>query len=239
MFRDFPKPAFVADGTLLVAWQGYPDTGARIFVSRETQGFASEEASGGAPGVPCECCPLDLVRTNGGDVMAAFRNNDGNTREMWLAQAPGGGAFADWVALSSSEGIVPTCPMQGPRLAETGAGHLAVWSVRGSQDTGAVFVSSSDDGGASWSGGESVGGFVADEPTIAVGASGTVFVTGVTGNKQSAIVSSDDGGGSWSQPEALVTPDGAIAVPQAENGGGIAALAGVTAAGTVWFRRME
>ena len=44
MFRDFPKAIFLADGSLAVAWHGYPTSGARIFVSRESDGFASTPA---------------------------------------------------------------------------------------------------------------------------------------------------------------------------------------------------
>jgi hypothetical protein len=69
-FRDFPKPTFLSDGSLVVAWHGYPASGARIFLSRESNGFQAEEASGGAPGVPCECCPLEAVVNGAGDLLA-------------------------------------------------------------------------------------------------------------------------------------------------------------------------
>lgn len=240
MFRDFPKPLFLANGSLVVTWQGYPASGARIFASRETVAFASEEASGGAPGVPCECCPLDLVRSDAGGVLVAFRNNDNNKREMWSAVAPMSGAFSSWAAVSTSEGMIAACPMQGPRLAQIGPdSYLAVWSSRGSNDAGSVYISSSTNGGVSWSGGKPLSTFKADEPTIAVGSSGRIFVTGVTGSNSSSMVWSDDGGSAWSDPEALAAPDGALAVPQAENGNGVAALAAVSAAGSVWLMRME
>jgi hypothetical protein len=237
-FRDFPKARFLDDGSVVVAWHGYPASGARIFVSREKASFASEEASGGAPGVPCECCPLDLFQTTSGDVEVAFRNNDGNIREMWVATAARGGSFSSFLPISSSEGTVDNCPMQGPRLAQAASGdRLAVWSNRGSQ-AGAVYFAGSADGTA-WSGGAPVGGFIADEPTIATLPSGRIFVTGVTGNARSSITWTDDGGGSWTAAEPLQTPDGDLGVPQAENGADIAALAAVSSAGTVWLRRMQ
>jgi hypothetical protein len=238
-FRDYPKPLFLADGSLVVAWQGYPSTGARIFLSREGSGFDSEEASAGAPGVPCECCSLDITATTGGDLMVAFRNNDGNVREMWAASAPGAGAFSSWAPISTSEGTLDACPMQGPRLGQTGeAAHVAVWSARGA-DAGSVYFATTSDGGASWSGGAPAGSFVGDEPTLAVAPSGRLYVTAITGSGKSALAWSDDGGGSWSEPEALQSPDGALAVPQVESGGGMSALAAVSSAGTVWLRRME
>lgn len=236
-FRDFPKPLFVG-GKLFVAWQGYPASGARIYVSRETAGYASEEASGGAPGVPCECCPLDLL-DHGGNVVVAFRNNDSNIREMWSAEAPSTQAFSKWLAISTSEGTIPACPMQGPRLGRTTAGaELAVWSVRGSQKAGSVYLSQRDSAGVPWSGGASLAGFVADEPTIAVTASGRIFVTGVTGKDKSSMLTSDNGT-TWSAPEPLQAPDGSLSTPQAQATGDVAALAGVTAAGSVWLRRMQ
>ncbi len=238
-FRDFPRPTIAADGDVVVAFHAYPASGARLFVARESTGYASEVATSGAPGVPCECCPLDIACDAGGDLMLAFRNNDQNTRDMWLAQAPGGGAFSAFAPLSSSEGFVPNCPMQGPRLAQTAASdHVAVWSRRGQDDPGAVMISLSNDGGQSWSGGSAIAGFMGDEPTVAVAESGRWFVTAVTGNGKSSMVYSDDGGQSWSTPEPLATPDGDLDTPQAQNGGGIAALSGVSNA-NVWLLRME
>jgi hypothetical protein len=240
MFRDFPKPIFLPDGKLAVIWHGFAMSGARIYVSRESTGYAAEEASGGAPGVPCECCPNDVAATDAGDVLVAFRNNDKNIREMWLASAPAGGAFSQWAAISTSEGTVNACPMQGPRLAQIGPKeHLAVWSVRGDVDAGGVYMAKSADGGMTWSGGAPLGGFIADEPTIAVGPTGRIFVTGVTGNGVSSMVYSDDPAGPWSSPEKLMAADGSLGVPQAQGGGGVAALAGVSKAGTVWLRRMQ
>lgn len=239
-FRDFPKAVFFDDGKLEVAWHGYAETGPRIYFSRETTGFVSEEASGGAPGVPCECCPLDVLVSSAGEAMIAFRNNDANTREMWLARSPSSDAFTAWTPISTSEGFVDSCPMQGPRLARTGDDELAaVWSVRGSTNTGEVFFSTSTDGGASWSGGAQIAGFVADEPTLAVGANGHLYVTGVTGTGKSSMVSSTDGGATWASPTKLETPDGDLATPQAKASGGVIALAGVSPAGTVWLRRVE
>lgn len=236
-FRDFPKPVFLGQD-LAVIWHGYPTTGERIYLSRESKGFKSEEVSGGAPGLPCECCPLDVLQTSGGNVVAVFRNNDSNIREMWSAQAVAGGAFAKWAAVSKSEGMVMSCPMQGPRVVEVGTTLHAVWSSRGSNSAGEVFQATSTDGGDTWSGGASAGGFQADEPTIAVGASGKIFVTGVTGSSKSALVSSSDGK-SWSAPEPLKAADGDLKVPQAQSTAGIAVLAAVSTAGSVWVRRLE
>lgn len=238
-FRDFPRAVFLADGNLGVAWHGYPATGARIFFSLETAGWAAQPASGGAPGLPCECCPLDVQKLASGELLLAFRNNDDNTREMWSARSNAAGAFGSWAEISTSEGFVATCPMMGPRLAQSGSTLTAVWSSRGGSTAGKVFTANSTDGGTTWSGGTAAGGFSADEPTIAIGASGRIFVAGVTGGSASATVYSDDGGQNWSAPEALQTPDGALEVPQAQSTGGIAILAGVTTANSVWLRRME
>jgi hypothetical protein len=238
-FRDFPKAVFLADGSLGVAWHGYPATGARIFVSLENDAWAANPASSGAPGLPCECCPLDIQQLSGGNLLLVFRNNDANTREMWSARAPANGAFDDWTQISTSEGFVATCPMMGPRLAETDSALFAVWSSRGASTAGAVFTASSSNAGGDWSPSAAAGDFMADEPTIAAGPSGTLYVTGATGNNTSAMIESTNGGQSWSPAQPLESPDGALKVPQAAGGAGVAALVAVTTANNVWFRRME
>jgi hypothetical protein len=239
-FRDFAKPIIMSDGSIAVAFHGYPQSGARIFLAREGNSYNSEVASGGAPGLPCECCPLEAVVDAEGDVMLAFRNNDDNTREFWLAQAPSSGAFSDWAAASNTEGIVNNCPMQGPRLEQLGGNdHAMVYSTRGSNSTGSVAISFSSDDGASWSGGVPIPAFTGDEPTIALGGSGRIYVTAVTGNSSSAMLWSDDDGSSWSAAEPIRAADGDIATPQAEGAQGMAILSGVSSANTVWFLRME
>lgn len=241
-FRDFPKGFFLPDGSIAVAYQGYPNSGARIFVARESAGYASVAASSGAPGVPCECCPLDALVTASGDVIVAFRNNDDDTREMWNARAPAAGAFSAWGAVSNSEGFLNVCPMQGPRLAELGGGKLlAVWSARGNGNSsnGTVYSSVSTNGGTTWSASTALSGFVADEPSIAVGADGHIFVMGVTGNQKSSIIESSDGGSNWGAAAPIEVPDGAIAVPQPDSRNGVVVIAGVSAAKTVWLARVE
>ena len=236
-FRDFPKPIFLGDGSLAVAWHGFPLSGARLYFARETANYVSEVASGGAPGVPCECCPLEIAHA-GGDLVLGFRNNDTNKRDMWVATSPKAAAFMTFMPGSTSEGIVPMCPMQGPRILDTGAGKLAmVWSARGNKSTGAVMISNGTPGGA-WTGGAAVAGFMGDEPTLALGA-GKIYLAAVSGNMQSAMVSSGDGGKSWSAPKSIMTPEGDLSTPQATSLGGIAALAGVTGGGNVWLLRME
>jgi hypothetical protein len=236
---DFAKPVLLADGSIGVAFQAYPQTGARIYLARENNGYASEVASGGAPGVPCECCPLDVVTSDEGNVMVAFRNNDNNDRDMWVSQAPTSGAFSSWVQASNTEILVPQCPMQGPRLAQLAPGtHAMVWSARDT-NPGDSMISISDDGGATWSGGTSIGGPDYWEPTIALGSSGTLYVTAVTGQMSSSLVTSNDGGATFSGPTALMTPDGALSTPQAIGQGGAVTIAGVSAASTVWLFRVE
>lgn len=239
-FRDFTVPIFLPDGSIAVGFQGYPASGGRIFLSRESDGYASEVASSGAPGEPCDCCPLELIVDDEGDIMAAFRNNDANDREHWVSTAPAAGAFSSFVQASTTEGIINACPMEGPRLAQLSAtDHAMVYSARGPSGTGSVTVSLSSDGGATWSGGTPIPGFSGDEPTVARGASGRLYVTATKSNDRSAMAYSDDGGATWSTQEELSADDGDIGTPQAGSGAGIAALAGVSGGSNVWLLRME
>jgi hypothetical protein len=236
--RDHPMATFLPDGSLVVAFYGDHTAGAGIFVAREAEMFVSELASAGAPGTPSACTPLAIAADAAGGLMIAYRNDEADVREMWLARAPTE-AFETWVALSDTEGAIPACPSQGPRLAAVGpARHLAIWSGRGAQNGRLVTWSASDDGGASWSGGEAIADFAGDEPSAAMAPSGRLYVAAHTGNGTSAMVMSEDGGMSWSAPERLISPDGDMAMAQANHGGGVAAVS-ATSAGNVWLRRLE
>jgi len=241
-FRDFPKGFFLPDNSIAVAWHGFAASGPLIYVAKEANGFASDPASSGAPGKPCECCPLDAFVTTEDKVLVAFRNNDNDVRDMWAVTSPASNSTFTAKQVSTTEGALSICPMQGPRVADFGGGHLlAVWSARGmgNSNTGTVYSSETMDGGTSWSGGAPLAGFVADEPTIALGANGNVYVTGVTGTEKSSMIESADGGKTWSQPQSIQVPDGAIAVPQPDTHGGTVVFAGVSAAKTVWMTRLE
>lgn len=239
-FRDFAKPVFLPDGTLAVAYHAYPTSGARVFLARESNGYTSESATSGSPGEPCECCPIELLVDAEGDLMTAYRNNDGNLREFWVAQAPSSGTFSSFAQASTTEGTINQCPMQGPRMAQLSpTDHVMVYSSRGQGNPGAVMLSFSSDDGASWSGGTPIAGLSGDEPTIMRGPSGRLYVTAVTGNGRSAMIQSDDDGQSWSASQLIQSDDGDIAVPQPSGGGSMAAIAGVSDGNNVWFLRME
>lgn len=228
-FNDFAKPLFV-EGDLIVAWQSYTPTG-WMSIARESGGWAVSEAGGGAPGLPCECCPLDVVASESG-MWLAFRNNDDNIREHWVADLVGGTA----AQATTTEGTLLACPMEGPRLALGGEQLLMVWSDTAAD--GRSWVADSEDGGESWSGAREIGSSSGtSSPTIAVGSDGRVWATTESG-AGSLLAVSEDGGESFSAQEPLLGPAGELGYAQIEAGGDFVAAVGTTADGSLWLVRV-
>jgi hypothetical protein len=233
-FVDFARPAFGPDGDLWVAYQAYPTTGARMFVGKESAGFAAEVASEDSPGVPCECCPLDLAFDATGAAVLAYRNNDANQRDLWVARASApADAFDHWVQATTTEQELDVCPMEGPRLAGTSTLWMT-WSTQGPVDPGATVIASSADGGLSWGPATEVTAWSRGADPSVAERDGELFVTAVTGPGSSELAISADGGGSWSGQGPVDAPSGTLGEPQLASGGDRVALIGTTAAGEVW-----
>lgn len=233
-FDDFPKPVF-RDGDLSVVWQSYSPSG-WLAIAREADAWAVEDIDDAAPGLPCECCPLDVLATSAGDVLVAYRNNDDDLREHWVLTLPGGGSPTGGVQASDTEGRIDACPMQGPRLAETDDAVLMAWT----DATGAnvAWIARSEDGGATWSDETAVSSRTGlGSPTLAASATGTVWVSAETG-LGTVLSTSDDGGATFGDPLTLQTSDGDLGFGQLASGGGVTVVAG-TSGGGVWVYRGE
>jgi hypothetical protein len=206
-----------------------------MVLARESEGYAAKQADATAPGLPCECCPLDLAVT-GDDLLLAFRNNDGNVREHWVARAPGGGTVTGAAQVTTTEGTLNACPMEGPRLlAGDGVVH-AVWSsVSGASLT---YVSSSSDGGKTWAAARAVSSTErTSAPTMASSSAGlwATFEVGAS----TWLAFSGDGGASFAAPVELATSDGPLGYGQADSGGGVTVVVGTTESGQVWLYRAD
>ena len=236
-FKDFPKAVLSPDGEIWIAFHAYPASGAGVWVARESTDFASVKATAGADGVPCECCPHDLLFTPNGAAVA-YRNNVDNDRDMWAATASDrAGAFDGWTAASEQEGTIAFCPMEGPRLAELGKGELrVVWSSSGGSYAGDLRLARSSDGGVTWDDETSVLGGGSEQPSIAVGTK--LWLADAPGD-QGRVVSSVDGWSSWSDGESLETGSGVIVLPALAAGDGKVLVAGSTEGGEIYARRLE
>ena len=111
--------------------------------------------------MPCECCPNDAVAYDGG-LLIVYRNNDDDLREHWSSLLDSDDRVSSEVQLSTTEGTMNACPMQGPRVVVDGDAFAAVWSDAAGE--GKLWMAWSTDGGASW------GEAIEPDPRIEVGA---------------------------------------------------------------------
>jgi hypothetical protein len=229
-FNDFAKPVFV-EGDLSVVWQTYTPDG-WIALARESTGWETEPVEG-VPGLPCECCPLDARVVGSGELLVAFRNNDYNLREHWVAILPGG----DVAQASDTEGRVRTCPMEGPRLGEGLGAPLLIWAD--ASGDGRTWVASSADDGRTWSQERDVFGATdTSSPTLTTGGSGLVYATTEVDDASFYAVSAD-GGVSFEDGGELVGPSGRLGYAQLESAARVTVAAGTGADGSAWMYRVE
>jgi hypothetical protein len=78
------------------------------------ESFVNEAADGAEV---CECCTGHIQVAPNGDVYVAFRNNDANLRDIWLARSSDGGAtFASAFDMDETDWISGVCPSNGPHF---------------------------------------------------------------------------------------------------------------------------
>ena len=104
----------------------FSEQNARHEVTKSTDGgmsfpsptIASSSASGNEV---CECCPSSIGVASGNEMYLAFRNNDNNTRDIWVAKSSDGGASfpeavdidtSDWVAFVARKADLIFCSME-------------------------------------------------------------------------------------------------------------------------------
>jgi hypothetical protein len=232
-FDDFAKPVF-AGGELSVVWQSYDPTG-WIAMAGEAGGWRVERVDSAVPGLPCECCPLDVRATRSGDLFVAFRNNADNLREHWVVRLPGDGSTPTGAQATRTEGTLYTCPMEGPRLTETADAELLVWTDASGR--GVAWIARSDDGGATWSREADVMGMTdLSSPTTAVDDDGTVWVT-AEDQGTTWLARSADAGRTFDAP-TLLSPGPDFGYGQVASSGGVTVVAG-TAGGGIWAYMAE
>jgi hypothetical protein len=170
-----------------------------------------------SPAIPCECCnPDQVVLDDGQTVLIAYRNNDSNRRNMYVARSTDGGAsFVSSTKLDTGNWFFPACPSTGPAIAHDGQDVVIVWK-KSPGNSHHIWSARSSDGGSSWSTNvqidDSDGSTGANYPAIAMRGAVVVAVwearDPVTGHPEAWGVASTDAGATWGVP-AMVPGDGA------------------------------
>lgn len=211
-------------------------------IAQEGEDFVLEPASTGAPGEPCECCPQDLLFTQSGRTVLAYRNNVDDLRDITVATSPTFGPPDAWQDISDNGWEISYCPVQGPRLVEDADGVVhAAWSdaVTGS---GEIYTARSADDGATWTSTQLV---LEDPdtsrvtPTFAAGEDGRLLLTWSAGLAGSVLAWSDDGGETWQEHGALESEAGALRYLELDGGAGFLGGAAADTAGQVWLVRVD
>jgi hypothetical protein len=65
----------------------------------------------------CECCPATIGAFSEDEIYLAFRNNDDNLRDIWVAKSIDGGAnFTEATDIDDTDWQTQTCPQSGPDM---------------------------------------------------------------------------------------------------------------------------
>jgi hypothetical protein len=76
----------------------------------------------------CECCPATIGAFSENEIYLAFRNNDDNLRDIWVAKSIDGGAnFTEATDIDDTDWLTQTCPQSGPDMMMDGDSIYAVF----------------------------------------------------------------------------------------------------------------
>jgi hypothetical protein len=244
----FGKGVVAADGDVWVAWQAYMlddeyvETGFMV-TARQSNGYQPEFPTADVPGMPCECCRLDIQQTRNGDTLLTYRNNDADIRDQYVLRASGDeGGFNQAVLGSETHPEIAYCPAQGPRIAQRPDDSLVMlWS-----DFDRIHGATSADNGQTWVPHDNfVTAGVIDErfegdPTIAITDDDRLLMTIETSTSSAVLLQSDEGLGDFVPVTELTSDDGGFAQPTTVRaGGGHAAVIGVVDRASVWLYIVE
>lgn len=137
----FGKGVVAADGDGWVGWQAdklddqYVETGFMV-TDRKSNGYQPEFPTADVPGMPYECCRLDIQQTRNGETLLTYRNNDADIPDWYVFRASGDeGCFNQSVLGSEPHPEIAYGPAQGPRFAQPPDDSLVImWSDFGRID---------------------------------------------------------------------------------------------------------
>jgi hypothetical protein len=135
---DASRPGYTSltagpDGTLAAVWLERRGNGQQPCCSlapsccKEFEQDRLVYSGSGGRGV-CPCCDMDVVLGGDGSQFVAFRNNDKDIRDIFVARAKAGGkGFEEAVPVCNHAWQLEGCPHDGPSLAVSGGRLHVVW----------------------------------------------------------------------------------------------------------------
>jgi hypothetical protein len=93
----------------------------------------------------CECCPSNLMVSAEGDIYVSFRNNNNNTRDIWITRSTDGGATYNEAAdIDPTDWYLMGCPSNGPQSIDAGSSVLSVFFSSAQDWQKGVYLSTLD-----------------------------------------------------------------------------------------------
>jgi BNR repeat-like domain len=202
------------DGMLHVSWvdsrEGKKDPG--TFHARSTDGGRSISGNMKLDENTCVCCRTALATAPDGTVYVAWRKIfPGEIRETVLARSEDGGkTFAEPVIVGNDQWVYPSCPHRPASIGVDVQGRVYVaWYTEGADETPAVYFTTSDDRGRTFSAKQMMNfskGTFPDHPQMAVDPAGRVVLLWeeLSPVRQEIVMSvSLDRGQTFSRPQKM------------------------------------
>jgi hypothetical protein len=172
------------DGTLLVSWidgrEGKKDPG--TYAARSGDHGRTVGKNRKVDENTCVCCRTSLTTAPDGTVYLAWRKIfEGNVRETVVARSNDGGrTFSQPVIVGHDRWVFPGCPHRPASIGVDRQSRLyVVWYTEGADETPAIYLAYSDDGGRTFSAKRALNvsrGTFPDHPQMAVDGQGRLVV---------------------------------------------------------------
>jgi len=225
------------DGAVHVAWidarEGKKDPA--TFTARSSDGGRTVEKNVRVDDNTCVCCRTALAEAPDGTLYLAWRKIlEGGVRETVVARSKDGGqTFSSPVIVGNDRWVFPGCPHRPASIGVDKQGRLyVVWYTEGADETPAIYLAVSDDGGLTFSPKRALNsskGTFPDHPQMAVDAGGRLIVVWEEQSpvRREVVMSySSDRGRTFSRPQKLNDKKGQNPTV-AMNNKGLVALAWV------------
>ncbi|WP_447973583.1 sialidase family protein [Nitrospira sp. Kam-Ns4a] len=182
--HSFDHLAVALDGTVHLAWidarEGKKEPA--TFATRSTDQGRSVAKNVKVDEDTCVCCRTAVATAPDGTVYVAWRKVfEGHVRETVVARSTDGGrTFSESVIVGHDRWAFPACPHRPASIGVDGQGRLyVVWYTEGPDETPAIYLAVSDDGGRTFSPKRQLNsskGTFPDHPQMAVDRKGRLVV---------------------------------------------------------------